>query len=913
MVVNGRMIVRALDVGLLFTLAGCAYIVAMRRRISRLWRGGKPGAPHDGGPRRIVFLIHDLGCGGAQRQLVLLLKYLDRAQWLPEVIVMDMTDRFFAPELQRLSVPIVHVQPHRIFWSSVVWRLVKHLESNPCQILHNWLPNSIHAGAIAGTIACVPVIIASMRSEAPDCAPQRVERWRRAMDMVAARLSTVLLGNSKAVCVTHQRWVRVSQDRMETVYNGVDVDSAPALASSVRDQLRTEKGLRNGAPIVGIIARIDEDKDHATFLQVARHVHAKNPDVRFAIIGDGPLRSDVREAITSGEMGGYVSMLGRCEDVRLMMQLLDVVVLTSISEGCPNVLIEAAELGVPIVTTAAGGAVELVVDGETGFVVPCKDSVAMADKIIRLLSDHKMCRSIITAARVRVRSQFSMSKTIGELEAVYRRAITRVAARKGCDPPIRVCFVMSQVYGVFRPHPDRIFGGAEVQVANLAKQLARRGCEVYVLTGDHQRNGREEIDGVTVVLDPFCGPRHPPPSVPQDPFNEHRERPANSKIVEWGYEWLAWCPSPLATLSRFLVRGGVICKKTLRRVLPIDWCVRTVRRVSEMLRWVRLLRSINADVFVTRCAGTSVGFIQRACSLVRRPFIYMVAHDMDVSGDYAVTYPVEGALFERGLRRAELVICQNERQADLLFNRYHRRGCVVPSLSPFEIVASPDQASRKTVMWIARVDDWKQPELFIHLAMRIPDQAFVMVAVASQVNPTQLENIYKAARLVPNLKVLPAVPLHETGRLFREAAVFVNTSRMEGFPNTYLQAAASGTPIVSWAVNPDGMLDRYELGFCANEDWSRFEQSVRLLCRDNALRARMGGNGLEYVRQRHDPDVIARTYLKLFTDLRSGGIPTTFRDFSNGPPERAAWEQPTESDILSPAKTGHCNEVSAKQ
>ena len=84
----------------------------MRRRISRHWRGEKSGAPHDGRPRRIVFLIHDLGCGGAQRQLVLLLKYLDRAQWLPEVIVMDMTDPFFAPELQRLSVPIVHVQPH---------------------------------------------------------------------------------------------------------------------------------------------------------------------------------------------------------------------------------------------------------------------------------------------------------------------------------------------------------------------------------------------------------------------------------------------------------------------------------------------------------------------------------------------------------------------------------------------------------------------------------------------------------------------------------------------------------------------------------------------------------------------------------------------------------------------------------
>ena len=332
-----------------------------------------------------------------------------------------------------------------------------------------------------------------------------------------------------------------------------------------------------------------------------------------------------------------------------------------------------------------------------------------------------------------------------------------------------------------------------------------------------------------------------------------------------------------------------------------------------MLRWVRLLRSINADIFVTRCAGTSVGFIQMACSLVRRPFIYMVAHDMDVSGDYAVTYPVEGALFERGLRHAEIVICQNERQADLLFNRYRRRGHVVPSLCPFEIVASPDQGSRKSVMWIARVDDWKQPELFIQLAMRdsrstIRDGG----SGESSESYTTGEHLQGCASM-PNLKLLPAVPLHETGRLFRESAVFVNTSRIEGFPNTYLQAAASGTPIVSWAVNPDGMLDRYELGFCANEDWSRFEQSVRLLCRDNALRTRMGGNGLEYVRQRHNPDAIARAYLKLFTDLRSGGIPTAFRDFSNGPPEKAAWEQPTESDTLSPAKAGHCNEVAAKQ
>lgn len=898
---NGRILIRVVDVGLLFAWAGWACVISVSRRIGH-FMGLKSSEAPCNEPRRIVFLIHDLGCGGAQRQLVLLLKYLDRTQWLPEVVVMDMTDPFFAPELERLGVPIVHVQPHRIFWSSIVWRLMAHLAAQPCQILHNWLPDSIHAGSIAGTIVGVPVIVASMRSEAPNCAAQKVQRWRRMIDIVAAQLSAVLLGNSKAVCATYQRWLRVPANRMEVAYNGVEVACAADIARSVREQWRAENWTHPQAPVVGIIARLDEDKDHETFLRMARRVHEERSDVRFAIIGDGPLRKSISEAMVTGGMDGYVSMFGRCADTRRMMQLLDVVVLTSVSEGCPNVLLEAAELGVPAVSTAAGGAVELISDGETGFVVPCKDSLAMADRVILLLSDSNVRDSVITEARSRVRSQFSMPQAVRTLDAVYRRAIAQSTAAKGGKDPVRVCFMLSQAYGVFRPRPDRVFGGAEVQVASLAKQLVRQGGgKVYVLTGERQQNGREEIDGVTVVLDPFCAPTHSVP-VSSDSLKGAGEGPPRSKLVTLGYQWLAWCPPALAALSRALVRGGVICKKQLRTVLPLDWWVRTVRNLSVMFRWIRLLRSIDADVVVTRCAGASVGFMQRACSLLRRPFIYMVAHDMDVSGEYASTYPIEGALFERGLCRADVVICQNKNQADLLFTRYGRRGYVVPSLCPFEITSGLEQGSRKYVFWIARVDNWKQPEMFIRLASRIPDQSFIMVAVASQVNPSQLESIQKAAQAVPNLKVLPAIPLHETATFFREAAVFVNTSKAEGFPNTYLQAAASGTPIVSWSVNPDNMLDRYEMGLCAQEDEGRFEQAVRLLCRDSMLRVRMGNNGLEYVRQRHGPDAVAQTYLRLFADLREGCVPRDLYDSEKGACGGSGWVHSKESPVLTTVK-----------
>ena len=111
------------------------------------------------------------------------------------------------------------------------------------------------------------------------------------------------------------------------------------------------------------------------------------------------------------------------------------------------------------------------------------------------------------------------------------------------------------------------------------------------------------------------------------------------------------------------------------------------------------------------------------------------------------------------------------------------------------------------------------------------------------------------------------MPLEETTTLFEEAMVFVNTSHFEGFPNTFLQAAASGTPIVSWAVDPDGMLERYEMGYHAEQDWERFERCVRRLCADAALRAQMGENGRRYVEGYHHPSAIAKEYAELFLSL----------------------------------------------
>jgi glycosyltransferase involved in cell wall biosynthesis len=109
------------------------------------------------------------------------------------------------------------------------------------------------------------------------------------------------------------------------------------------------------------------------------------------------------------------------------------------------------------------------------------------------------------------------------------------------------------------------------------------------------------------------------------------------------------------------------------------------------------------------------------------------------------------------------------------------------------------------------------------------------------------------------------VPFHEIDRYFQRAKVLVNTSSAEGFPNTFIQAGKSSTAILSLKANPDGFLDRFKCGLCANGDWERFVDSLKRLLREN-LYMEMGKNARKYVEENHDIDKIIEQYKKHFVD-----------------------------------------------
>jgi glycosyltransferase involved in cell wall biosynthesis len=407
------------DIALLFALAVSACFL---RVISTLW--SKSSRTADGGDdadrQRVVLFIPSLGMGGAQRQLLSYLRHIDRNRWRPEVVTINTLDSFFKKEFDSLGVPVTFFRSGcRFEHVGIVWQLIGYLRRCPCPVLHSWLHYAAALGAIAGALVGVPIIVGSLRSERPGRFPWFYPKWQRAIDILTGPLQTTIIANSRAVLEDNRRWALYPNDKLITIYNGIETNGFPFLDGAGKAQLRAELGLFTHNNVVGIIGRLFPEKDHATFLAAAEHVLHTVDKAVFLIVGDGSLREWVEAEIKRRGMTDRVLVLGERRDAKQIMQILDVLVLTSVTEGLPNVLLEGAVSGVATVTTAAGGAPEVVINGETGFVVPCGDWKQVGERIVSLLHDPLLRKQFGEAAQRRMSACFDANKIARMIEATY--------------------------------------------------------------------------------------------------------------------------------------------------------------------------------------------------------------------------------------------------------------------------------------------------------------------------------------------------------------------------------------------------------------------------------------------------------------------------------------------------------------
>lgn len=397
---------------------------------------------------------------------------------------------------------------------------------------------------------------------------------------------------------------------------------------------------------------------------------------------------------------------------------------------------------------------------------------------------------------------------------------------------MKVCFFSPTAYSYFNPDSNTWTGGAETQQVLLARHMVRRGIDVSFIVGDYGQADAELIEGITLIksFQPFTG---------------------NRKL----------------------------------------------RFIPDMRAIWRAMRVADADVYNQRSTSFYTGQLAYFARRLGKRFTFSVGIDYNCYPDCGKRLPFPlTRLYRYGLRRADAVIAQTEKQQRLIRHHFKidpaliRNGIVIPPAAAEEETegntaagkrhtprgpderSGTDEATREgnercEFLWVGSFRRRKRPRLYLELARRIPGARFTMVGGRGD-DAAYFEEIVREIETVPNLAYAGFVPPDEIEGYYRRARAFVNTSDLEGFPNTYLHSWIWGVPTLTVEIDPDGIISRNRIGAAAG-DFERLVDAARGICENDTLHAEMSRRASRYVREHHDIADRGDDYIRLFEKLLS--------------------------------------------
>ncbi|MDN5348175.1 MAG: hypothetical protein PWP65_1739 [Clostridia bacterium] len=295
-------------------------------------------------------------------------------------------------------------------WQAV--REISHIIRNEgIDLIHAHGTRAGTVSAIASRLAGVPCLITHHNFRyAPLKPPLRplLAACFRPVNRAARRFIAV----SHALARELQYYEGIRPERVHVIPNGINWREFDLPAPFFKKE-----------PVLGVVARLIPSKGIAYFLRSAAAVHRLCPEARFLIIGDGPQRPFLENMARSLGLNGVLKFTGWCADIRSALAGIDLVVVPSLYEGFGITVLEAMAAARPVIAFTGGGPEEIILHGETGFLVERGNCQALASAALELLSDHKKARAMGYAGRRRVAEHFNLEKMLQETVKVYRECL----------------------------------------------------------------------------------------------------------------------------------------------------------------------------------------------------------------------------------------------------------------------------------------------------------------------------------------------------------------------------------------------------------------------------------------------------------------------------------------------------------
>jgi L-malate glycosyltransferase len=366
----------------------------------------------------IGFVMTSFEPGGTERQMIELLRRLDRARWTVHVACFRAQGTWFGRVAD--AAHSVTEFPVRSFKSLSaprgMWAFARWCRARQLAIVHTTeLPSNIF-GLPPAALARVPVRIANRREINPGKSAAEI-----ALQRAAYAAAHRVVANSRAAA-ERLRHEGVPARKIAVVPNGLDAS---------RFLPRTPRARRRR---IVVVANLRAEKGHDVLIDAAPAILRQRPDAEFEFVGGGGERDALIARARERGVLDRIAFAGHCADVAAKLASADVFVLPSRSEAFPNAVLEAMAAGLPIVASAVGGIRELLVHEQTGVLVPPDRPDALVQQICRLLDDDAAAGRLGQSARADARARYSFDRMVAQFEALYLTELGRRGARAAGRP-----------------------------------------------------------------------------------------------------------------------------------------------------------------------------------------------------------------------------------------------------------------------------------------------------------------------------------------------------------------------------------------------------------------------------------------------------------------------------------------------
>lgn len=317
-------------------------------------------------------------------------------------------------QMRRLDIPTEPILIRRDFDPGLLLTLKKRFRQGQYDAVHTHLIHADLHGVLAARQAKVKRIFFSghnddrFRSYLPVRLLQRF-LWQRVTAGIAI---------SEALREFMIRVESAPPDRVHTIHYGLDPTTV-RVDPNARDQLRAELGIPPRMSLLGSVCRLIEQKGLRYSIEAFAQIAGQFPDVHYVIAGDGPLRSSLIQQAEGTGLKERIHFLGWRDNARSLLAGFDVMLMPSLWEGFGLVTLEAMALNVPIIASRVSALPEIIVDGDTGYLVPPADSSALADAITKILRNPIAAQVMGTQGRRRLEAEFSLAKMVDKTLQVY--------------------------------------------------------------------------------------------------------------------------------------------------------------------------------------------------------------------------------------------------------------------------------------------------------------------------------------------------------------------------------------------------------------------------------------------------------------------------------------------------------------